>query len=132
MQKENYEIRKVKILDARHVEDTGTDDTPAYNQYIQLLLQESMTGATFIGQYSAEDWKELNNLDYDLHSKELIEITEWLRNFEDEVEMLVPKHSNKIDKDMLLNTQPESNNQPSYRSKAVPRFKFDKEKIKKA
>jgi hypothetical protein len=132
MQKENYEIRKVKILDARHVEDTGTDDTPAYNQYIQLLLQESMTGATFIGQYSAEDWKELNNLDYDLHSKELIEITEWLRNFEDEVEMLVPKHSNKIDKDMLLNTQPASNNQPSYRSKAVPRFKFDKEKIKKA
>jgi hypothetical protein len=132
MQKDNYEVRKVKILDARHIEDTGTDDSPAYNQYIQLLLQDSISGLTFIGQYSADDWKEINNLDYDLHSKEMIEITEWLRGFVDEAEMLVPKNGNKIDKSMLLNTPTlSSNEQPSFRSKAIRRFKFDKEKIQK-
>ena len=39
MQKEDYEVRLVKILDARHIEDTGTEDSPQYNQYIQLLTK---------------------------------------------------------------------------------------------
>jgi hypothetical protein len=132
MQKEDYEVRLVKILDARHIEDTGTEDSPQYNQYIQLLLQDSKSGATFIGQYSADEWKELNDLDYDLHSKEMISIAEWLRDFESEVELLVPKNGSKIDKDLLLNTPSNStNNQPSFRSASVKRFKFDKEKLKK-
>jgi hypothetical protein len=98
-----------------------------------LLLQDSLTGATFIGQYSADEWKELNNLDYDLHSKEMISIAEWLRDFEKEVELLVPKTGSKIDKSLLLNTPVSSDEgQPSFRSAAVKRFKFDKEKIKKA
>jgi hypothetical protein len=132
MQKEDYEVRLVKILDARHIEDTGTEDSPQYNQYIQLLLQDSKSGATFIGQYSADEWKQLNDLDYDLHSKEMISIAEWLRDFESEVELLVPKNGSKIDKDLLLNTPSNStNNQPSFRSASVKRFKFDKEKLKK-
>lgn len=132
MQKEDYEVRLVKILDARHIEDTGTEDSPQYNQYIQLLLQDSKSGATFIGQYSADEWKQLNDLDYDLHSKEMISIAEWLRDFETEVELLVPKNGSKIDKDLLLNTPSNStNNQPSFRSASVKRFKFDKEKLKK-
>lgn len=132
MQKEDYEVRLVKILDARHIEDTGTEDSPQYNQYIQLLLQDSKSGATFIGQYSADEWKQLNDLDYDLHSKEMISITEWLRDFESEAELLVPKNGSKIDKDLLLNTPSNStNNQPSFRSASVKRFKFDKEKLKK-
>jgi len=132
MQKEDYEVRLVKILDARHIEDTGTEDSPQYNQYIQLLLQDSKSGATFIGQYSADEWKQLNDLDYDLHSKEMISIAEWLRDFESEVELLVPKNGSKIDKDLLLNTPSNStNDQPSFRSASVKRFKFDKEKLKK-
>lgn len=132
MNKDDFEVRKVKILDARHIEDTGTEESPSYNQYIQLLLQDVQTSVTFIGQYSADDWKELNNLDYDLHSKEMIEITEWLRGFEDEVELLTPKSTNKIDKTMLLNTPSlEKSEATSFRSKAIKRFKFDKDKIKK-
>lgn len=132
MQKEDYEVRLVKILDARHIEDTGTEDSPQYNQYIQLLLQDSKSGATFIGQYSADEWKQLNDLDYDLHSKEMVDIAKWLRDFETEVELLVPKNGSKIDKDLLLNTPSNStNNQPSFRSASVKRFKFDKEKLKK-
>ena len=97
-----------------------------------MLLQDSKSGATFIGQYSAYEWKQLNDLDYDLHSKEMISIAEWLRDFESEVELLVPKNGSKIDKDLLLNTPSNStNNQPSFRSASVKRFKFDKEKLKK-
>jgi hypothetical protein len=134
MNENDYEIRLVKILDARHIEDTGTEDSPSYNQYIQLLLQDSKTGGTFIGQYSAEEWKELNNLDFDLHSKEMIEIAEWLRdNVEQEVKLLVPRNGGKIDKSLLLNTPASAENeQPSFRSAAIKRFKFDKEKLKKA
>lgn len=132
MQKEDYEVRLVKILDARHIEDTGTEDSPKYNQYIQLLLQDPQSGATFIGQYSADEWKELNDLDYDLHSKEMIEIAEWLRDSEIECKLLAPKSGTKIDKDLLLNTPSSSaNNQASFRSAAIKRFKFDKEKLKK-
>ena len=37
------------------------EDSPQYNQYIQLLLQDSKSGATFIGQYSADEWKDIDN-----------------------------------------------------------------------
>jgi len=133
MQDDDFDVRVCKIIDARHMEDTGTDDEPAYNQHIQLLLQDSATGATFIAPLSEKDMRDLSGLNFDLNSKEMIEIAEWIRDFEGDVKLLVPKSGNKVDKSLLLNTpNSDSNEQPSFRAKAVKRFKFDKEKLKKA
>lgn len=133
MQKDDYEVRLVKILDARHVEDTGTNDEPTYNQHVQLLLQDVETGGTFVAPLSQQDLQDLSGLNFELHSKELIEIAEWLRDFEGDVRLMVPKKGNTIDKDLLLNTPAAlQSEQPSFRSAAIKRFKFDKEKLKKA
>lgn len=133
MQDDDFDVRVCKIIDARHMEDTGTDDEPAYNQHIQLLLQDSATGATFIAPLSEKDMRDLSGLNFDLNSKEMIEIAEWIRDFEGDVKLLVPKSGNKVDKSLLLNTpNSDSNEQPSFRAKAVKRFKFDKDKLKKA
>jgi hypothetical protein len=132
LSEDDYDVRICKIIDARHMEDTGTDDEPSYRQYIQLLLQDSNTGATFIAPLSENDMKELSGLNFDLHSKEMIEIAEWIRDFEGDVKLLVPKSGNKVDKTLLLNTPSlSSDEQPSFRGKGVKRFKFDKEKLKK-
>ncbi len=132
LSEDDYDVRICKIIDARHMEDTGTDDEPSYRQYIQLLLQDSNTGATFIAPLSENDMKELSGLNFDLHSKEMIEIAEWIRDYEGDVRLLVPKSGNKVDKSLLLNTPSlSSDEQPSFRGKGVKRFKFDKEKLKK-
>lgn len=130
---DDYEVRTCRIIDARHVEDTGTNDEPAYSQSIQLLLQDSNTGATFIAPLSESDIRQLADLDFELHSKEMIEIAQWLRDFEADVKLLVPKQSNKIDKNLLLNTPTieSSDIGVSYRNKSFKRFNFDKEKIKR-
>ena len=130
---DDYDVRVCKIIDARHVEDTGSNDEPAYNQSIQLLLQDSSTGLTFIAPLSEKDMRELSDLNFDLHSKEMIEIAEWIRDFEGDVKLMVPKAGNKVDKTLLLNTPSlNQDSQPSFRSKAIKKFKFDKDKIKKA
>lgn len=132
LSEDDYDVRICKIIDARHMEDTGTDAEPSYRQYIQLLLQDSNTGATFIAPLSENDMKELSGLNFDLHSKEMIEIAEWIRDYEGDVRLLVPKSGNKVDKSLLLNTPSlSSDDQPSFRGKGVKRFKFDKEKLKK-
>jgi hypothetical protein len=130
---DNYEVRVCRIIDARHVEDTGTNDEPSYKQHVQLLLQDADTGATFVAPLSDKDLQDLSGLNFDLHSKELIEIAEWLRDFEGDVKLMVPKKGNTVDKDLLLNTPVVTDTeQPSFRSAAVKRFKFDKDKLKKA
>jgi len=130
---EKYQVRTCKIIDARHIEDTGTDDEPAYKQHVQLMLMDSDSGVTFIAPLSDKDLRELSGLDYELNSKEMIEISEWLRDYEGEVRLMVPSKTNKIDKDLLLNTPSlNSEKQESFRSAAVKRFKFNKEKIKES
>jgi hypothetical protein len=130
---DEFDIRTCKIIDARHMEDTGTEDEPAYNQTIQLLLQDASTGATFVAPLSEKDIRQLADLDFELHSKEMIEIAQWLRDFESDVRLLVPKQSNKINKDLLLNTPSQGTMDigPSFRAKSFKRFNFEKEKIKK-
>ena len=56
---DNYEVRVCRIIDARHVEDTGTNDEPSYNQHVQLLLQDADTGATFVAPLSDKDLQDL-------------------------------------------------------------------------
>ena len=73
--KENeYDTRICRIIDAKHYEEVGTDEDPAYSQSIRLLLSDSETGATFVAPLSEQDVKEICQLDFDLHSKDMIEI----------------------------------------------------------
>lgn len=128
----SYDVRICKILDARHTEDTGTDDEPFYNQSVQLLLEDTSTGVTFVAPLSEKDIREIAGFEFELTSKEMIEYSQWLRDFEGQVKLLVPKKGNKINKDLLLNfPSSNANNDDSLRSASIKRFKFDKEKIKK-
>jgi hypothetical protein len=131
--KENeYDTRICRIIDAKHYDEVGTDEDPAYSQSIRLLLLDSETGATFVAPLSEQDVKEICQLDFDLHSKDMIEIAEKLRDWEGDIKLLVPKKSQKVTKDLLLNTPTESADRDvSYRKASVTRFKFNKEKIKK-
>ncbi len=128
---EEYDVRICKIIDARHHEEVGTEDDPAYTQSIQLLLEDDTTGGTFIAPLNESDVRALSDLDFELNSKEMIEIAQWLRDCELQVKVLVPKNGNKITRSLLLNT-PSSNTSDSSggRSASFGRFKFNKEKIK--
>jgi len=129
----DYDIRICKILDARHAEDTGTNDEPFYNQSVQLLLEDMSSGVTFVAPLSEKDVRDISGLDFELTSKEMIEISQWLRDFEGQVKLLVPKKGNKINKDLLLNFPSNSaSDDDSLRSASIKRFKFDKDKLKKA
>lgn len=129
---EDYDTRICKIIDAKHHEEVGTDDDPAYSQSIRLLLQDNESGLTFIAPLSEDDIRELCQLDFDLHSKDMIEIAEKLRNWESDVRLLVPKTGQKITKNILLNTPdiPDQEN-TSYRQASFKRFQFNKSKLKK-
>ena len=128
---EEYDVRICKIIDARHHEEVGTEDDPAYVQSIQLRLEDDTTGGTFIAPLNGADVQALSDLDFELNSKEMIEIAQWLRDCELQVKVLVPKNGNKITKSLLLNTRASTTSDSSGgRSASFSRFKFNKEKIK--
>ncbi len=128
----DYDTRICRIVDAKHHEEVGTDEDPAYSQSIRLLLIDSETGASFVAPLSENDVKEICQLDFDLHSKDMIEMAEKLRDWEGEIKLLVPRKGQKVTKDHLLNTPTESADRDApYRKASVNRFKFNKEKLKK-
>ncbi len=129
----DFDSKTCKIIDAKHHEEVGTDDNPFYSQSIRLLLQDVETGATFVAPLSENDLKDICHLDFDLHSKDMIEIAEKLRNWESDVRLLVPKKNNaKINKNLILNTPDQGSNENiSFRQTSVKRFQFNKEKYKK-
>lgn len=138
----DYQVRLCKILDAQHQEIVGTDDDPEYKQSIHLLLQDIDSGATFVAPLSETDLIDLSELDFNLNSKEMIELAEWFRNYDSfaeknnidpHVRLLVPKVGNKLDKTTLLNTPVENTpfNAVSYRQANIKRFQFNKSKLKK-
>ena len=96
-------------------------------------MEDIETNFLFVSPLSEDVYKELCDFDFDIHSKNMIEIAEKLRNWEGNVKVLVPKNDSKkvITKDMLLNT-PNNDTIPgtSYRKAAFDRFKFNKNKIK--
>lgn len=138
----DYQVRLCRILDAQHHEVVGTDDDPEYKQSIHLLLQDSESGATFIAPLSETDLIDMSQLDFNLNSKEMIELAEWFRNYDSfaeknnmdpHVRLLVPKTGNTLDKTTLLNTPVENTptSAVSYRQANIKRFQFDKTKLKK-
>ena len=67
----DYQVRLCKIIDAQHHEIVGTDDDPEYKQGINLLLQDTESGATFVAPLSETDLIDMSQLDFNLNSKEL-------------------------------------------------------------
>lgn len=129
---DEYDTKICKIIDAKHHEEVGTDDDPAYKQSIKLLLQDNDSGAVFVAPLTEEDIKELCQLDFDLHSKDMIEMAEKLRDWESDIRLLVPKKGQNITKNIILNTPSDSSIQnTSYRQASFKRFQFNKTKLKK-
>ena len=137
----DYQVRLCKIIDAQHYEIVGTDDDPEYKQGINLLLQDTESGATFVAPLSETDLIDMSQLDFNLNSKKMIELAEWFRNYESfaeknnldpRVRLLVPNSGNKLDKNTLLNTPLDNTPETvSYRQANMKRFQFNKSKLKK-
>lgn len=87
---EGYTIRTVKVLDCYADQDLGTDERPKFEQKLVLLLQDIDNEIIIRTVLKDKDIRHLTGLNIPLSSKEMIDLSNRLKNFPDKMKMYVP------------------------------------------
>lgn len=98
MPQDEYEIKIVKILDATFVEELIDEesDRPKYTCGLTLLLQEVKTDIIFQTHLDSEEVRKIINSPDPLGSKNLIDLSIYLRSREEPVRLMIPKSAQDI------------------------------------
>lgn len=120
MNPDEYEIRRVKILDAQ-VEQEEDKSLP-FSQSLALLIQDLESGSVLRTTLSEEDVKKLTNTSHATWTtKDLIDFSLLLRDREAPMQMMVPREKVEINAVDLMKSRtidsPQKKKRKRYRNK---------------
>lgn len=123
MNPDEYEIRRVKILDAQ-VEQEEDKSLP-FSQSLALLIQDLESGSVLRTSLSEEDVKKLTNTSHATWTtKDLIDFSLLLRDREAPMQMMVPRAKVEINAVDLMKSRtidsPQKKKRKRYRNKNRP------------